>query len=215
MSDIDPPKRGRGIYEDPGEIDPKLWEELSNRDGNETSIGAAVRMDAERGCYFIPFLAGTYLVFPRERRIEGLYHGGEEKLSFQFYLVLLIYLLRGRAIPLSGRMVTGSELRGGDLFFRGPHALFTKPLEKRFGRDPEAFLRAGLRLGGSKTDFGDVSFRLWPLPRIPLGYILWSADEEFSARVSVTFDASIAEQLPLDVTWALVNEVGRALLKRV
>jgi hypothetical protein len=213
MSDMAPKKRGAGIYEDPGEIDPKFWEELSSRDANEISMGAAVRLDAERACYLIPFLARTYLVFPRERRIEGLDHRGEEKLSFQFYLVLLTYLLRSRAIPLSGRVVTGSELRGGDLFFRGPHALFTKPLEKRFGSDPEAFLRAGLRLGGSQTGFGDVSFRLWPLPRIPLGYILWAADEEFPARVGITFDASIAEQLPLDVTWALVNEVGRALLQ--
>jgi len=205
-------KRDEGSYRDPEKIDPKLWEELSIRDGNETSLRTAVRLDTERGCYLIPYLNRSYLVFPRERRIEGLSQGGEEKLSFQFYLVLLTYLLRARAIPLSGRMMTGMEIKGGDLFFRGHHALFTKPLEKRFGTDPEAFLKAGLRLGGSKTDFGDVSFRLWPLPRIPLGYILWSADEEFPARVGVTFDASIAEQLPLDVTWALVNEVGRALL---
>ncbi|HYA02562.1 MAG TPA: DUF3786 domain-containing protein [Syntrophobacteria bacterium] len=205
-------KRDEGSYRDPEKIDPKLWEELSIRDGNETSLRSAVRLDTERGCYLIPYLNRSYLVFPRERRIEGLSQGGEEKLSFQFYLVLLTYLLRARAIPLSGRMMTGMEIKGGDLFFRGHHALFTKPLEKRFGTDPEAFLKAGLRLGGSKTDFGDVSFRLWPLPRIPLGYILWSADEEFPARVGVTFDASIAEQLPLDVTWALVNEVGRALL---
>ena len=213
MSGGEPNKREEGRYRDPEKIDPKLWEELSIRDGNETSIRAAVRLDTKRGCYLIPYLNRSYLVFPRERRIEGLSHGREEKLSFQFYLVLLTYLLRARAVPLSGRMMTGMEIKGGDLFFRGHHALFTKPLEKRFGTDPEAFLQAGLRLGGSKADFGDVSFRLWPLPRIPLGYILWSADEEFPARVGVTFDASIAEQLPLDVTWALVNEVGRALLE--
>ncbi len=205
-------KREESIYRDPEKIDPKLWEELSIRDANETSLRGAVRIDEERACYLIPFLDRTYLVFPRERRIVRLDHRGEEKLSFQLYLVLLTYLLRAQAIPLSGRMVTGMELKGGDLFFRGHHALFTKPLEKRFGSEPEAFLKAGVRLGGSKTDFGDASFRLWPLPRIPLGYILWSADEEFPARVGVIFDASIAQQLPLDVTWALVNEVGRALL---
>jgi hypothetical protein len=206
-------KREESIYRDPEKIDPKLWEELSIRDANETSLRGAVRIDEERACYLIPFLDRTYLVFPRERRIVRLDHRGEEKLSFQLYLVLLTYLLRAQAIPLSGRMVTGMELKGGDLFFRGHHALFTKPLEKRFGHEPDAFLKAGLRLGGGKTDFGDASFRLWPLPRIPLGYVLWSADEEFPARVGVTFDASIAEQLPLDVTWALVNEVGRALLE--
>ena len=126
---------------------------------------------------------------------------------------MLTYLLRARPIGLTGRMVTGSEIKGGDFFFRGPHALFTRPLEKRFGHDAQTFLEVGLRLGGGETDFGDVSFRLWPLPKIPLGYILWLGDEEFPARVVVTFDGSVEEQLPLDVIWALVNQVGGALLR--
>jgi hypothetical protein len=88
-------------------------------------------------------------------------------------------------------------------------------LEKRFGHDVKAFLETGLRLGGSGTDFGDVSFLLWPLPRIPLGYILWAADEEFPARLVITFDATVDKHLPLDAIWALVNEVGRRLLKAV
>jgi hypothetical protein len=110
-------------------------------------------------------------------------------------------------------MVTGSEIKGGDFFFRGPHALFTRPLEKRFGHDAQTFLEVGMRLGGGETDFGDVSFRLWPLPKIPLGYILWLEDEEFPARLVVTFDGSVEQQLPLDVIWALVNQVGGALLR--
>ncbi|MEE8315119.1 MAG: DUF3786 domain-containing protein, partial [Syntrophobacteria bacterium] len=52
-----------------------------------------------------------------------------------------------------------------------------------------------------------------PLPKIPLGYILWLGDEEFPARVVVTFDGSVEQQLPLDVIWALVNQVGGALLR--
>jgi len=202
----------RRRFVDPAEIDPRLWEELSGREVNEVCVRASVQFDRERDCYLVPFLNRTYAVLPRERRIDRRYHRGEERLSFQFYLVLLTYLLRARSLGLFGRMVTGAELRGGAFFFRGNHALFTGPLEQRFGTDSKAFLEAGLRLGGSKTDFGDVSFRLWPLPRVPLGYMLWSSDEEFPARVVVAFDASIAEHLPFDVIWALVNEVGGKLL---
>jgi hypothetical protein len=110
-------------------------------------------------------------------------------------------------------MVTGSEIKGGDFFFRGPHALFAKPLEKRFGYDARAFLEVGLHLGGVEADFGDASFRLWPLPKIPLSYILWVGDDEFPPRLVITFDSSVEEHLPLDVLWALVNQVGRALLR--
>ena len=213
MSASDLSKKGRGIYEDPAEIDPDLWSELSSRKVNEVCVLASVRYDENRGCYLIPFLHQTYGCYPERRLIECLDGDGPRELSFQFYLVLLTYLLRVQPIGLTGRMVTGSEIKGGDFFFKGPHTLFTRPLEKRFGHDGQTFLEAGLGLGGDETDFGDVSFRLWPLPKIPLGYILWLADEEFPARVVVTFDASVGKHFPLDVIWALVNQVGRALLR--
>ena len=209
----DSSKKGRGIYEDPDEIDPNLWDELSVKEVNEVCVRAAVRHDEAQNCYLIPFLHQVFRCYPENRLIECRDHGSPQKLSFQFYLILLTYLLRAQSIGLTGRMVTGNEIKGGDFFFKGPHALFTRPLEKRFGNDAKAFLKAGLLLGGSETDYGDVSVRLWPLPKIPLGYILWLADEEFPARVVVTFDSSIAEHFPLDVIWALVNEVGRELLR--
>lgn len=206
-------EKPRGIYEDPSEIDPSLWEELSSLDVHEVCVRTSVYYDAGKDCYLVPFLHRTYALYPRQRLIRGVDSDDPENLSFQFYLVLLTYLLRAQAGALSGRMVTGKEIRGGDLFFRGPHALFTRPLEKRFGEDPQAFQEAGLRLAGARADYGDVSFRLWPLPKVPLIYILWAADEEFPARLVVTFDASVEQHLPLDVIWALVNEVGRRLLK--
>lgn len=211
MSDLS--KKGRGIYEDPAEIDSSLWSELKSRNTSEICANASVRYDEIQGCYQIPFLHQTYGCYPESRLIERFGDDGTKPLSFQFYLVLLTYLLRAQPIGLTGRMVTGSEIKGGDFFFRGPHALFIRPLEQRFGHDAQTFLEVGLRLGGGETDFGDVSFRLWPLPKIPLGYILWLGDEEFPARVVVTFDGSVEQQLPLDVIWALVNQVGGALLR--
>lgn len=213
MSRSDLNEKGREIYEDPGEIDPNLWSALSSMDVSEVCSRAAVRFDQKHGCYQIPFLQQTYGCYPDNRLIECLDNDGPQRLSFQFYLVVLTYLIRSRPIGLTGRMVTGSEIKGGDFFFRGPHVLFTRPLEEKFGRDAQTFKEVGLRLGGGQTDFGDVSFRLWPLPKIPLGYILWLADEEFSARLVVTFDASIEEHFPLDVIWALVNLVGGAILR--
>ena len=213
MTETDLNKKGRGIYEDPGEIDPILWSELSSMDASEVCVRAAVRYDQGRGCYQIPFLHQTYGCYPDKQLIVCLDDDGPQKLSFQFYLVLLTYLIRSRPIGLAGRMVTGGEIKGGDFFFKGPHVLFTRPLTEKFGRDAQTFEEVGLRLGGGQTKFGDVSFLLWPLPKIPLGYILWLADEEFPARLVVTFDASIEEHFPLDVIWALVNLVGGAILR--
>jgi len=205
-------KKGRGIFEDPGEIDPQLWSELSAMDVSEVCARADVTYDQGRGCYRVPFLHQTFGCYPGKRFIERLNHDGPQHLSFQFYLVLLTYLVRCRPMGLTGRMLTGSEIKGGDFFFKGPHALFTRPLEEKFGRDAQTFEQVGVRLGGVRTEFGDVSFRLFPLPRIPLGYILWLADEEFPARLVVTFDASVEKHFPLDVIWAMVNLVGGTIL---
>jgi hypothetical protein len=205
--------KGRGIYERPEEIDPNLWSELLSLDVSQVCTRTSVRYDKDRSCYLVPFLNQNYSCCPEKRLIERFDQTGTDTLSFQFYLVVLTYLLRAQAIGLSGRMVTGSEIRGGDFFFRGPHVLFTRPLEKRFGYDGKGFLEAGLRLDGTETSFGDVSIRLLPLPKIPLGYILWLGDDEFPPRVVVTFDESVDQHLPLDVIWALVNLVGGALLK--
>ena len=121
MSDLS--KKGRGIYQDPGEIDSSLWSELQSKNVSEVCAHASVRYDEIQGCYQVPFLHQTYGCYPESRLIECFGDDGSKRLSFQFYLVLLTYLLRAQPIGLTGRMVTGSEIKGGDFFFRGPHAL--------------------------------------------------------------------------------------------
>ena len=163
-------KKERGIYEDPKGIDPLLWEELNKLDRNEVASRASVQYNTNNTCFLIPFLDRIYGCNPTQQFIRDTSETAEE-LSFQLYLVLLNYLIRVKPLGISGRMVTGQELKGGDFFFKGPHVLFTRPLEKRFDRDPDAFTEAGLRLGGAKMEFGDASFRLWPF-RISLDFFI-------------------------------------------
>ncbi len=102
---------------------------------------------------------------------------------------------------------------GGDFFFRGPHAFELGHLEEKFGWDKEGFLQTGLRLGGQQQHSADAGFTLPALPRIPLTYVLWCADEEFPAKINVLFDASAEQQLPLDMLWVLVNLTSKQLLR--
>lgn len=73
-----------------------------------------------------------------------------------------------------------------------------KPLITTFGFDRHAFLDAGLSLGGKREDYGDVSFTLYALPRVPITFILWEGDEEFPPSIKILFDPSIREYLPLE-----------------
>jgi hypothetical protein len=199
------------------EIDAGYWEELIALDPAEVCRRSLAAYDPEEEVYRLSMLHQEYTIHPfrrvitREADQEARSHR-HGNILFDEALVLIIYLLRAREISLAGLQKTEKELPGGETFFRGPHELARGPILKSFGRDPEAFQRAAGALGGERLDFGDASFRLRALPRVPLDYILWAEDEEFPARLTIAFDPTVSEHLPLDVVWALVHLTTRRLV---
>ncbi len=126
-------------------------------------------------------------------------------------LECLLYLLGVKEVPLRGRMVGVMELKTAH-FFQGPHALNVEPLLRRFGTDLDGFCRSAQALGGKALRLGDAAYALYPFPKIPLYYLLWEGDEEFSPRVSILFDETIEAHLAADAIWGLVNLVSHRLL---
>jgi len=203
----------RKLYDDPAEIDPLLWVSLQQAEPGKICRNAMVRFDGEISAYGVPFLNGEFRCFRDRELIEPMKAAPCCELNFQFYLVVLHYLLESRSEGLSGKWVSEQDIPGGSLFFRGPHQLLTRPLVKLFGTQPEVFRAAAEQLGGTPVPFGDLAYRFWAFPRVPLLYILWRGDEEFEAVINVRFDATISSQFSnLDTIWALVNVVSRTLL---
>lgn len=200
------------------EIDAGYWEELIALDPAEVCRRSLSQYDPEEEAYRVPMLRQEYTIHPfrrvitRERLPAARAHRFGDIL-FAEALVLIIYLLRAREIPLAGKLQTEKELPGGETFFRGPHELARGPVLKHFGRNPEAFREAAAALGGQRLDFGDASFRFQALPRVPLDYILWAEDEEFPARLTIAFDSTVSDHLPLDVVWALVHLTTRRIVE--
>ncbi len=198
------------------EIFPGYWDELMALDPGLVCTRAGVSYEPNEESYSIPVLDRTYRVCPAKKTVSlGRPHTEGDiappRISFTEALVQIVYLLKARNLPLAGNRVTEQELPGGALFFRGPHELTRKPVLRRFGQDPDGFLAAGLALGGEKIAFGDAGVRLPALPRVPLEYVLWAADDEFPASLTIIFDPSVTDHLPLDVIWALVAMVTARL----
>jgi Domain of unknown function (DUF3786) len=191
------------------DIPDHYWQDLEAIDPTEVGQRTLASFQPEKG-YLVPFLNQVYVCQPWSKRIRRM-DLPEKELNFQTYLVLLMYLIKAQDIPLDGKKVSEKILPGGYLFFRGPHALLKEPLEKKFGKDPEGFLRAGLELGGRETELGDASFELLVLPRIPVEYIIYEEDEEFPPQLVIHFDSSISRHLPLDVIWAMINLTSHRL----
>ena len=63
------------------------------------------------------------------------------------------------------------------------------------GEDMTALQRVGVPFFGGRLEGGDLSFEVWPLPRVPVRFVLWRGDEEVAAGGTVLFDRSAAEYL--------------------
>jgi len=206
-------EKGGSRYENPQNIDPLYWENLSAMPPAEVSKRTGVEFDNKTKLYKIPFLNETIICNPVDRLIYPQNPKSKITSNFQLYLVILTYLLETKAIELSGVFVNEKGIRGGEFFFKGPHKLKTDELERKFRKDKQGFIVSGKKLGGEEIDLGDAAFKLMALPKIPLIYILWMEDEEFPASVVINFDSTIDQHLPLDVIWALINVVSELLIK--
>ncbi len=167
--------------------------------------------------FVLPVYNLRYLILPRARKILKMEWNDktvEEELPASFHLMVLVYLTDAKDIKPSHTWVSEKDLVGGSTFFRGPHHLPVEGLEALYGKDLDAFLRAGKRLGGSEILYGDKGFALDVFPRVPLACVLWKGDEEFPPRVTMLFDSTLQSHLPLDIIWCMASETTRRLLMK-
>ena len=186
-----------------------------------TRIAALDPADVQRRClcgynegeksYIVTFLEWEYRIEPTRRLIIPVRNDARE-VGPDIGIVMLLYLLQAKNLPIEGNWVSEFALPGGSLFFRGPHRVRNKEVADRFGRDTAGFERACRAVGGEPIVMGDSAFRFTVLPRIPAAVVLWTADEEFEASAKLLFDASVREHLPLDVIFGMALELLGAIL---
>ncbi len=187
----------------------KFWGDLRKLDPANVCRRGKVEYD-DSGFYRIPSLGKEFRIYPKDERFDG-----EDLLlasNNEFQLLLVSYLLNAQNIDPSGSWVSEKDIKGGSLFFRGPHGMPSAPLEKRFGSDPEGFMARGRAFGGEPVNFGDAAMSFPVLPRISFAVVLWKGDEEFPARITFLMDSSVEAHLPLDVISAMVQSVTQRLL---
>lgn len=191
-------------------VHPAIWERLSQADPHDVCRRSGAQFDDDTGSYVVSFLRERYRVGPRTKSVELLSGSAlSAGPSMELKVILISYLLNAQAIPLANRLVAGSSLKGGKTFFQGVHRFPVEPLVERYGINPTGFLDKGLSVGAQQERYGDAGLRFPVLPRVPVVMVLWERDEEYPARLSVLFDASIAQHLPLDAIYALVTVICR------
>jgi hypothetical protein len=195
-------------------IHPLHWDKLSKLHPTDVCNRTEAIYNPTREGFVLPVYNLRYLILPKTKkilRVEWNDQTTEEDLHHFFYLMVLVYLTEAKDIKPTHTWVSGKELKGGSTFFQGPHGLQVEELEGLYGKNPDAFLNAGKKLGGSEILYGDKGFSLEVFPKVPLAYILWKGDDEFPSRITVLFDSTIESHLPLDVIGCMVAETCRRL----
>jgi hypothetical protein len=192
----------------------KGWEDLGHLDPLEVCRKSLATYDRESRRYTLRFLNVDFVVMLEDRAVMPLYERnvGVPDLGLDFRIMILDYLANCSEASLSGRLVSGAQLKGGEFFFRGGHGLGLEALINAFGKEPEQFKKVGISLGGKGLELGDVSLQLPVLPKVPIAYVLWVADDEFSGRLSVLFDSTADRMLHLDTLRTAVITSNRFLL---
>jgi hypothetical protein len=195
-------------------FDPFYWEKLSKLHPTDVCNRTEAIYNPTKEGFVLPVYNLRYLILPKTKkilRVEWNDQPVEEELEQFFSLMVLAYLTEAKEIKPTHTWVSEKDLKGGAIFFRGLHGLQIENLVNLFGRNPEVFLSAGRRLGGSEILFGDKGFSLDVFPKVPLAFILWKGDEEFPPRIGVLFDSTIESHFALDVIWCMVAETSRRL----
>lgn len=204
--------QSRTGYLDPSEIDPQLWERLTEADPKVICRNAGVAYEPKLAAYVVPFLSAEFLCSIERRSIDPVTGDSFTALDFQCCLLLLHYLLEAKPLGLSGKWIGEKELPGGEVFFRGIHGIPLEPVTALLGRHRDRLRSVAVKLGGTPEPMGDLAFRFQALPRIPLLLVLWEGDEEFEPKMLMRFDSTISSHLErLDAVWVLAGVVSRSL----
>lgn len=193
------------------QVPPEYWEKLKQKNIDKVCQNSLATPHAPEGLQ-IRFLNDDVLVDIQSCRICRSADDTWEKIDHPLMeLVMLVYLLNVTPAPLAQEMISVNDLKDAH-FFQGPHALKVAPVLERYGNDLTGFKKAAENLGGELLELADAAYRLFPLPKTPLFYLLWEGDEEFQPHLSVLFDRSIELHLSADAIWGLVILVSNALL---
>jgi hypothetical protein len=136
--------------------------------------------------------------------------GGEWDRQVPF--LILLYLASVHPDALAGIMGNDMELYYGTSPFAGPHELKTNDFIGVFGRDPESFRDAAQQLGGRLLHRAQGAARFFVFPKLPVDLLLWRADEEFPAQVSILFDRNMPRYYPAAAVAVAVNLLMRRLV---
>ena len=187
-------------------IDTCHFQDLAGKDPEDVCRRALCHYDSNKGCYTLSIWSEDYMIYPGESKIIRI-RDNKSDINIFLGLFMVHYLLTSKAMPISKEWVSEKDIPGGVAFFRGPHAIPTHLIVKRYGDNIGGFCKRCEQLDGIPLHMADQAYSFRIAPRIPVTVLLWEGDDEFPAESKILFDRTIAEHLALDIIFGLTVEI--------
>jgi len=114
--------------------------------------------------------------------------------------------------PEARKLISFSQLSGGQAYKNAFIRRAVQPIEKTFGSDARQLWEAARLFDAERLSYGDCSVKIYALPLVPIAVILYSATSEFSASANMLFDSSTSDYLSTEQL-AMLGELTSARLR--
>ncbi len=104
-----------------------------------------------------------------------------------------LYITRNGSKNIGKNLISFLQIPSGALKNEDFIQQSVTPMVKAFANDLDTFAKVCEKLGGVKQRFGHASYTLYPLPYVPLTYIIWQGDDEIADSGSILFDETVVE----------------------
>lgn len=151
-------------------------------DPGEMSVRCGLPWDDKTRQFSLTFLGEQFTLTHPEFVVEG-----PRTLTNAERILLLRYLLEGRAAPAGGRWLTYREVPWGEVYLQQFDGRCVKRFAFTYGGRPELLERIVARLPAVRLDRGDAGYQVELLPGLQIQFILWLGDEEFPPSGQILF----------------------------
>lgn len=191
--------------------DPILWKRLATLNRDEIATRTKAR-PIDENTYELDILNDVYQIKMDACSILKINSNAGSGSDEHCSVAIIMYLLEGKNVTPAGEWVSPRDLPGGAQFFRGPHGVPVNGINNKYGKNKKDFETSCQRLGGQPIDFADTAYSFNVFPHLPISVLLWVADDEFPARVSILVDKTAYLQFPLDALLGALLILEEALL---
>lgn len=104
------------------------------------------------------------------------------------------------------RWVPFRDVRGASPFTPAFERNVLMPFAKTFEGHTEELKKAAEAIGGISVKQGDAGYIIPAFDCIPMQYLFWDGDDEFSAQANILYDYSVTDYIHVESTVSLATE---------